>query len=336
MRTWKLCLPLCVAAALCVPATASASFMHAVAPGESLASVAAADGLTVDQLAAANGLSPDTQLISGSSLAIPPQTAQTIAAASPATSATATAPVGTTTAGDGDADTDDATTSTATPVATAPAPVSTGGYLVQPGDTLSAIAARYGVGLDQLAAANGLDPAGVLVSGTTISVSGGPAATSSAPATTEAVSTPVSSGPSSSAQPTAETVSPSEVGSIAAADGVSPSLAEAIGYQESGFNNNMVSSTGATGVMQIEPGTWNYIGQNLASPPPLSPSSATDNIRGGVLLLHSLLDKTGGDPAMAAAAYYQGLQSVQQHGMYADTQQYVNDVMALRQRFGGG
>jgi hypothetical protein len=54
-----------------------------------------------------------------------------------------------------------------------------------------------------------------------------------------------------------------------------------------------------------------------------------------VLLLHSLLDQTGGDPAMAAAGYYQGLQSVQQHGMYSDTQQYVNNVMALQQRFGG-
>jgi soluble lytic murein transglycosylase-like protein len=87
--------------------------------------------------------------------------------------------------------------------------------------------------------------------------------------------------------------------------------------------------------MQIEPGTWDYIGQDLATPPPLSPDSATDNVRGGVLLLRSLLDQTGGDASMAAAGYYQGLESVQEHGMYSDTQQYVNDVMALRQRFGG-
>ena len=113
-----------------------------------------------------------------------------------------------------------------------------------------------------------------------------------------------------------------------------PGLAEAIGYQESGFNNNEVSSTGATGVMQIEPGTWNYIQSNLGGPT-LAPGSATDNVRGGVLLLHSLLDQTGGDPALAAAGYYQGLASVQAHGMYADTQRYVNNVMALRQRFGG-
>ncbi len=39
---------------------------------------------------------------------------------------------------------------------------------------------------------------------------------------------------------------------------------------------------------------------------------------------------------MAAAGYYQGLPSVQQNGLYPDTQQYVNDVMSLAQRFGGG
>jgi hypothetical protein len=53
-------------------------------------------------------------------------------------------------------------------------------------------------------------------------------------------------------------------------------------------------------------------------------------------MLHSLLDATGGDPAMAAAGYYQGLPSVQQHGMYRDTQQYVQSVLALERQFGGG
>ncbi len=129
-------------------------------------------------------------------------------------------------------------------------------------------------------------------------------------------------------------VSPSDVGQVAAANGVSPSLAQAIGDQESGFNNGLVSSTGATGVMQIEPGTWNYIQRNLAGSS-LSPTSAQDNVRGGVLLLHSLLDQTGGDPSLAAAGYYQGLRSVQQHGMYLDTQRYVANVMALQHQFGG-
>ena len=54
-----------------------------------------------------------------------------------------------------------------------------------------------------------------------------------------------------------------------------------------------------------------------------------------MLLLHSLIGQTGGDPALAAAGYYQGLESVRRHGLYSDTQRYVNDVMALRGRFGG-
>jgi LysM repeat protein len=380
MRTWKtVLLLLTITAAAWAPATASASFQHVVSAGETLSSVAAADGLSISQLAAANGLSPDAQLVSGSSLAIPPQ-GVTVTASSAAPAAAA---------GDGDGDTDagqpaaagfsggyvvqpgdtlsaiaarlgvsvgslaaangldpsallvsgtmlhaaGASAATATAAAPASAPVASstgGGYRVQPGDTLSAIAARYGVGVNELASFNGLQPSGLLLSGSTLRLGGGSA---SAPASTEMVST--SPAASSGAQPTGETVSSSEVGSIASAEGVPPSLAEAVGYQESGFNNSMVSSTGATGVMQIMPGTWNYIGQNLAGPPPLSPSSATDNIRAGTLLLHSLLGQTGGDPAMAAAGYYQGLQSVRQHGLFPDTQAYVNSVMALRQRFGG-
>jgi hypothetical protein len=38
---------------------------------------------------------------------------------------------------------------------------------------------------------------------------------------------------------------------------------------------------------------------------------------------------------MAAAGYYQGLQSVRDRGMYDDTKRYVDNVLALRSRFGG-
>jgi LysM domain len=55
------------------PAAATAAFPHVVVRGESLSSVAAADGLTVRQLAAANGLSPSAPLIAGSTLLIPPR-----------------------------------------------------------------------------------------------------------------------------------------------------------------------------------------------------------------------------------------------------------------------
>jgi LysM repeat protein len=371
MRTWKsLFVILTIAAAAWAPATASAAFEHVVSKGETLSSVAAADGLSISQLATANGMSADSELVTGSTLVIPPQgAADQTAVAAPA--APASAPVTSSASGSGGyvvqrGDTlsgiaarlgvsvdalaaangldpsalliagtalhsTGGSASSSAGETSAPGPVASsasgsGGYLVQRGDTLSAIAARMGVSLDSLAASNGLDPAHLLIAGTLLHVSGAPAGTEADPNVA-----PAGSG----AEPTGESVSSSEIGSIAAAEGVSPSLAEAVGYQESGFNNNEVSSTGATGVMQIEPDTWNFIGSTLAGPPPLSPDSATDNIRAGALLLHSLLDQTGGNPQLALAGYYQGLQSVREHGLYHDTQAYVKNVMALQSRFGG-
>ena len=50
-------------------------------------------------------------------------------------------------------------------------------------------------------------------------------------------------------------------------------------------------------------------------------------------LLRDLLADTGGDETEAIAAYYQGLESVRERGMYAGTRHYVRDVLALQQRF---
>jgi LysM repeat protein len=311
--------------ALIAPASASAAFVHVVAPGESLYSVAAADGLSVAELAAANGISIDTQLVAGTGLQIPPQgggLSQTSSAGS----------AGGAGGGDGDADSDDAQFVSST---TSAAPSSSGAYVVQPGDTLSAIAARAGTSVAELAAVNGIDPNGSLLAGAVLRLSGAGASTASA--STQPVGAAAQGSVVNPPYPTAETVSASQVGSIAAANGVSPSLAAAIAYQESGFNNDLVSTADARGVMQILPGTWDWIQRTLvAGGPALAPASAADNVRGGVLMLRSLLNSTGGDPALAAAGYYQGLPSVQRDGMYASTQQYVNSVLALRSRFGGG
>jgi LysM repeat protein len=373
---------LAAAGTLAAPAIAAADYPHVVAPGETLTSVAAADGLTVAQVAAANGISPFAQLVAGTTLQIPPQG---VAPAATLTSATGSV-------GDGDGDGDDPSTGassssvggsyvvqpgdtlsaiaaragttlaalaaangldpngvlvsgTTLKLAGAPtfvsqtSPSAGSSYVVQPGDTLSAIAARAGTTVAALAAANGLDPNGVLVSGTVLELSGAGASTSVSQAAQAAQSQPVGAAaegpPGAPPYPTPETLSAPQVGSIASANGVSPSLADAIGWQESGFNNDLVSSAGAVGVMQITPGTWDWINRTLTAGTALNPSSATDNVRGGVLMLRSLLAATGGNASLAAAGYYQGLSSVQQSGMYSDTQQYVNNVMALQGQFGG-
>jgi N-acetylmuramoyl-L-alanine amidase len=312
-------LSLAAAGALLAPAGAAADFPHVVASGESLTSVAAADGLTVDQLAAANGISPYTELEAGTTLLIPPQ-------------GTGYAP----------ATTEETSTETpaATPETSAATETSATGYVVQPGDTLTAIAARAGTTVAALAAANGLDPSGILLSGSTLQLSGAGASTTEDVSDTTTTSTqPVGATAEGSSggppYPTPETVSASEIGSIAQANGVDPSLAEAIGWQESGFNNDLVSVDDARGVMQILPGTWNWIGSSLAGPYPLAPASAESNVRGGVLLLKWLLNNDGGSEATAAAGYYQGLPSVEQDGEYSSTQQYVADVQSLQAQFGG-
>ena len=306
------------AASVVLPSSASASFAHTILPGESLSSVAAADGLSVAQLAAANGIAPGSQLISGAILMIPPQGGGGVPATSTSGASGATSkPAG-----------DDGQPG----AGRAPS----GAYIVQPGDTLSAIATRAGTTVSQLAAANGLDPSGLLLSGTALRVTGlGTVPVSTSAASSQPVGAAAQGSAGAPPYPTPETVSASEVGRIAASNGVSPSLAQAIGWQESGFNNDLVSSAGARGVMQILPGTWDWVQRTLTAGSPLAPASATDNVRGGVLLLRSLLNATGGDPALAAAGYYQGLPSVRRNGLYTDTQQYINNVMALRQRFGG-
>jgi soluble lytic murein transglycosylase-like protein len=249
---------------------------------------------------------------------------------------------------DGDNDGDDcATTSTATPVSTTTASsAGAGNYLVAPGDTLWGLAARLGTSVNALAAANGVSPNSFLIAGTFIRTSG--LASAAAPVST---AVPVSTASSSAAQqpvgaaaqgnptdppyPTPETMTSGQIGTIAANQGVSSSLATAIAWQESGFNNDLVSSADARGIMQITPGTWAWIQHSLDTGAPLAPASAADNVRGGSIMLNWLLNQTGGDPAMAAAGYYQGLSSVRAHGMYSDTQQYVQNIMSLRSRFGG-
>ena len=79
---------------------------------------------------------------------------------------------------------------------------------------------------------------------------------------------------------------------------------------------------------------WDYVQQYLTTQK-LNPDSAEDNVRAGSLYLAHLLRDTGGDERLATAGYYQGLASVRKIGLLPETEQYVDNVMALRSRFGG-
>ncbi len=296
-----------------VPANAAVS--HTVQPGETLWSIAAANNLTTRTVAAFNGVPETSNVVLGSSINVPTTVEGASALQAAGVQLAGVAP------------------QAAAPTAAAAsqgAPAVLGSYVVRAGDTLSGLAANAGVATAQMAAANGLDPTAPLLTGTVLKLpSGAPApARASEPLPTQRVV------PAAGPEPTPTRLGAADIQSVASQHGVSPSLAAAIAWQESGFNNGMVSSANARGVMQVMPGTWSYVEQNLAGRS-LDTNSATDNVHAGVLYLGHLLKETGGDESAAIAGYYQGLGSVRSRGMFDDTQKYVANVQALRSRFGG-
>ena len=116
--------------------------------------------------------------------------------------------------------------------------------------------------------------------------------------------------------------------------GVSPDLLKALGWMESGWQNDVVSRVAARGIGQLTPDTVKFVNDRLLKTH-LDPAVADDNIRMSARFLRFLLDRTGGAPGLALAAYYQGLGSVREHGLLPSTQRYVDNVLALRARFGG-
>lgn len=112
--------------------------------------------------------------------------------------------------------------------------------------------------------------------------------------------------------------------------GVSPRLVRAVAQVESRGLQNVKSSAGAIGVMQLMPETARSLGAD--------PHDQAQNIDAGTRLLRQLLERYQGtrDPlALALAAYNAGAGAVEYFGgipPYAETQRYVKKVKSqLRQ-----
>jgi soluble lytic murein transglycosylase-like protein len=104
---------------------------------------------------------------------------------------------------------------------------------------------------------------------------------------------------------------------------LSPLLIDAVARQESGYRVNAVSPVGAIGVMQLMPGTARMLGVN--------PRDPHANIDGGARYLRQLIDRFGGNVAMALAAYNAGPARVERaRGVprIAETQKYVTRILA--------
>ena len=227
---------------------------------------------------------------------------------------------------------------------TAAAPAASGrSHRVTSGETLSHIALRYGVSQSAIAGANGLS-GGRIYAGRTLTIPGGGGGSASAaavPTENAGVRIPeaVRSSVAENRQVLANRSHPSkaEVRQMVAATarryGVSPSLAVAVAYHESGFQQRVVSGVNAIGVMQVLPSTGRVLGQQHGASFDLL--EAQDNITAGVLLLRQLIRSEGTADA-ALAGYYQGLGSISRKGILPQTRDYIRSITILRERFADG
>lgn len=218
-------------------------------------------------------------------------------------------------------------------------------HRVVSGDTLSGIAVRYRVSQTALKKANGIGGNNIVMLGTTLRIPGGSASRSGSTSTASSGNTfagrtysdSVVGAAARNRSQLARGGVPSRdrmraiIAGKARANGVDPALALAVSYQESGWNQGVVSVANAVGAMQVIPDTTDWISGVVGRR--LNPLDPHDNATTGVVLLR-ILTRTASSERQAVAAYYQGLRSVRERGMYSDTKLYVDNVMALKRRFG--
>lgn len=222
-----------------------------------------------------------------------------------------------------------------TPAATRPA--GTAAYSVRSGDTLSGIAIKHGVTLAALLKTNRLSAASVIQVGQRIKVPAKPAKSAASansfagrtyPSTIVNAANRNRAALAKSSVPS-RSQTKAMIVATARRHGVDPKLALAVGWQESGWNQQQVSVANAIGVMQVIPSSGQWASD--MSGRKLNLLKTQDNITAGVVILRSLT-RSAKNLDQAIAGYYQGLYSVQRNGMYADTKVYVASIKAHRAR----
>lgn len=216
---------------------------------------------------------------------------------------------------------------------------STSTYVIKQGDTLTSIARKAGVSIEALANTNSIRDVHKIRAGDSLIVSKGSGR--SVAVTTKTVR--VLSGAKYSASPggplppevkanQSRSALQPQFDKAAKANGIPADLLKSLAYVESGWQNKVVSSTGAVGIGQLMPDTVSFVNQSLVSRP-LDPAQPTQNITMSATYLRYLINQENGDYRRALAAYYQGLASLRENGPYESTQAYVDAIVAVSKRY---
>jgi soluble lytic murein transglycosylase-like protein len=224
-------------------------------------------------------------------------------------------------------------------------------YVVQPGDSLWAISQANGLTVAQLAAANNMSENDLLLIGRSLYIPASGAAATAPPATTASApsgdaganpwtfcSTFSESGGQWGVLPALLQQSPGRLAlqplfmHWASYYGLSLPLLEAIAWQESGWQQNVISSAGAVGTGQLMPGTASFISTQLIGST-LDINSVSDNIRMSAAFLAYLAGIEGNNRCDTIAAYYEGPLNLSQYGVFPESQAYVASVEALIPEF---
>ncbi len=117
---------------------------------------------------------------------------------------------------------------------------------------------------------------------------------------------------------------------VARVHAVDAALVRAVVEVESRFDSLAISPKGAVGAMQLMPGTAARYGVK-------DRRDALRNVEAGVAYLKDLLDRFGGNVALALAAYNAGEGAVARHGnripRYRETMLYVPQVLNAYSRY---
>jgi LysM repeat protein len=184
-------------------------------------------------------------------------------------------------------------------------------HIVRAGESFFSIAGHYNVSPWQLAHRNGIPLTHVIVPGQRLVL------------------------PAGARRPTVAYAGPDPTGADvrSALDywsmtyGVDHRLARALAWMESGFQESVVSSVGAVGVMQLLPETWQFVDVVLIGHS--TPRTYAGNVQAGVRYLRWQLDQFGGNVRLALSGWYQGARAVRERGIFDDTKEFVRIVLAL-------